>query len=90
MGAEIQCHFCNGPRPSDGKKCLGCGMPVANAVRKTKPRVDGVQCPSCRRRNIRALDNHGYVCLACHAEFEKEDFSFVHYKPEVNAMKKGL
>lgn len=87
----INCRFCQIVTPTNGKRCLGCGMPVANARIQGKPkRIRIGDCPACGCRQAQVLDNHRKMCRKCGTEFELPDFDFLDSRPEHNAIKKGL
>lgn len=65
-------------------------MPAANVAIVNPVKTTRVRCPNCTRLKVRQLDNHGYICLGCHVEFEPVDFAFADDRPEHNAIKKGL
>lgn len=87
--STINCRFCRGHRPTDGKRCLGCGAPVAHAILRQRPRVQVERhCPSCHRKTYRTIEPGRFECVNCLAQFEDDDFSYVDTRPEQNAMKK--
>lgn len=85
---RVNCRICRHESPTNGKVCLGCGTPVANArAHPSKKKNQKPKCPQCRRDQ--SYEQLGFlVCKACGAHFEDDDFTFVDTRPDVNAMKK--
>lgn len=87
----IKCRMCQGPRPTDGHVCLGCGTPVANArdVSKDKSQVIVCSNSSCRSRGPHMRMEPGrYCCKKCGAVLEPADFSHLDTDPHRNLEKK--
>ena len=85
----LQCRICNGPRPTNGKVCLGCGTPVANATPSIRPRVQTPRvCPKCGSRRYIPCEDQRFECVECSSHFEDADFGFLDTRPVENAMKR--
>lgn len=87
---NINCRFCQGPRPTANGVCLGCGAPVERAEIKSrkrtrKPRI----CPRCASGSYKLTGDEGrFICRMCLTVFEDYEFGFVDDRADVNAMKK--
>lgn len=84
----IDCRFCGGQRPDNGKVCLGCGAPVANAKRVVRPLKERRRkCPRCGSNKYVHADGR-LSCKECWCVYEDADFGFVDDRPLENAIKK--
>lgn len=83
------CNMCRKVQEHDGKRCLGCGTPVANAKVPTKS-PSKPRCPGCGSGNNKPVpwDESRLECQACHAVFELPDGVALDDRPDVNAMKR--
>ncbi len=87
---EIDCRFCGGTRPTNGKMCLGCGSPVQNAINRNKVQKRVHICPKCHRSNYTPRPDGSAVCNNCDAWFDLDDEGIVAVdtRPEENAKKR--
>jgi DNA-directed RNA polymerase subunit RPC12/RpoP len=83
----LNCRMCGGVRPHNGSVCLGCGTPVANAQNvNRKPKQDArPACPKCGCRVSWEIEPGRYSCRECMGVFEREDVSYLHHDPAINA-----
>lgn len=86
---RITCRYCRGERPTDGRRCLGCGAPVANArvnsrTRKVTPR----KCPRCRSGSYSTLEEGRFECRSCRTVYEDDDVGYLDTRPIENAIKR--
>lgn len=89
MAETHNCRICNKVSPHDGRRCLGCATPIANAKVTTKAPAKP-RCPRCGSGSHRPLtfDRARLECQACHAVFEPPDGYAVDTRPDVNAEKR--
>ena len=86
----IDCRFCGGSRPDNGTVCLGCGMPVQNAINRTRPPRRMVVCPGCHSQKVRSRSDGTFECVSCGAWFDNDDEGIVAVdtRPVENAEKR--
>lgn len=83
----IQCRYCRGERPHNGKVCLGCGAPIANATVRAKPvKAPRYTCPRCGSGKYVHADGR-LSCKECWTVYEPPDFGYVDTRPVENAIK---
>lgn len=83
----IRCRYCQGTRPTAQGRCLGCGMPVANARDNSVPKNAKRRCPKCGAGSYRTVDACRYICGGCSAVYEDADVGYLHTDPAINAEK---
>jgi ribosomal protein S27AE len=66
---QINCRFCAGHRPTNGKRCLGCGMEIKAA---TTPDVtlNPPKCVRCWGYRVTAIDGDRWHCRECGSVFD--------------------
>jgi transposase-like protein len=81
--------MCRKVSPHDGRRCLGCGTPIANAKVTTKAPAKP-RCPNCGSGKNKPVlgDESRLECQACHAAFELPDGYALDDRPDVNAEKR--
>lgn len=86
----IDCRMCRGCRPHNGKVCLGCGTPVANArvVERKRSQPGRPPCPACGCRVSHEVAAGRFSCRDCMAEFEAVEVGYCDTRPDVNAEKR--
>jgi len=87
---QIDCRFCGGIRPTNGKQCLGCGAPVQNAINRNKTPKRLHCCPRCRSTKYSERADGTADCNECAAWFDLDDEGIVAVdtRPERNAEKR--
>ena len=85
----IKCRICRGVRNTNGRVCLGCGTPVANAIDRNKPKRARPTCPICGPRpKVSEVQPGRFECGGCRSHFEADDVGYVDTRPDVNAEKR--
>lgn len=82
------CRPCGKVSPHDGKICLGCGTPIANAKAAKAPAGPKRVCPKCKSGSYRVLEEGRFVCRGCAAVYEELDGFAWDDRPDVNAEKR--